>query len=654
MAKEAKQEPMDKVAGRYIDEFSSWKEDLKKYWEAIDKNQEMYEFFKREETETQSDISLNTPFSIVESMVAKANEATLNVTVNAEGELNLDELEKWVGAVLKDSIEDRKIARLKGSFRKIRERFFRSFLVKGNAVATVEWCYKTQIIKGNKKVVADNPYVKLRNLKSVIFNPAFTLCDSDVYYLESHVKFSDLKSLEYDDKTKKGIYKNLGKLKEQAAKDNIELDDEHYYSDDKKVAKKAPPIRILERWEGTKLIVIADKVIIREENDPFSIGGHNIITAMNYVVDGRPYAYGELDPIYKTVRAQDTVVNQSLDIVNRHLRPIVFAKNGMDIDQLALIIETGGVMEGDPTMVGELKLQAPPQQAFTTVETLQQTIERTARYSPYSAGVPASSTDKTSGTKGGIIALQSASEPNFQIKLDAFQEAFMQNVGWIYLTMIANKMSPDDVRYGLIQGKSKEWVKANKAVLQGNPTIKDLVFCGYLSEEASQQYLMTEEPTGQVDETGQPIMQQVPIKGSDKALVFDIDWITDIKLDNQSASDKEQEANNKFSLIKQGMEMGVQFSPERTIAKLGKELGWTDIEDSFLNEEEIAKKQQEMIAQQQQQQQAQEAQATQQAQQKQAEAEQQVAMKQMDNEARLKQEQIRGQNGLNKAQSTVV
>ena len=620
----------------YVDEFKSWKSELQKYWKQIDKCQEMYEFYKREQSDTQSQISLNTPFAIVESMVSKANEANVVVTVNAKGEKGLTEMEKWLSSILKDALDDPDVAQFKGTFRKTREKFFREFLVKGNAVASVEWLKKSTVIGDKKTVLANNPYVKCRNLKSVIFNPTRTLSDSDIYYIESWVKYSDLKNQEYDKKSDAGIYKNLGKLKSVATEDKKDVEDEYYYSNGTRIQKKGEPIHIIERWEGAKYSVIADdQVLIREEEDPFKIGGHNLVFAMNYVVGDRPYAYGEIDAIYMPVRAQDTIVNQSIDIVNKSLRGSYLTKPGSQIDPDILIdiIENGGVAEGDPALIGVVPINPIPAQAFTTIDTIQQAIERAARYSPYSSGVPNQQSDKTAGTMGGIQALQQASEPNFEVKLDALEECFMRPVARIYYKMIANLMSPSDVRYGMLEGKSSDWVKANKAILQGSPTMKDLVEAGYLDQESAQEYMNTVDPmTGEI----------IPIPGADKAIVFDVDWLIDVRLDNQSAADKESRVNKTMQWIQFAQQMGIQFSPERTAVYVAEKQGIDDSEELMLNEEEKMGQQQQMMAQQEQEMQAQQQQA-------QAQSEQQMQQQQMKVQADLQKEQMRGQYGLAKA-----
>lgn len=546
-----------------------WKDDLSRYWPAIDKNQELYEFSATRDEETVSDISLNTPFSIIESMVAKANDSNMHVTVSGKGENDLDEFGRYISTILKDVMEDYDIQAVKGSFRKIKEKFFREFLVKGNAVATVEWYYK--------EGVADNPYIRVRPLKTVIFNPTKTLADSDKYYIESNVKYQDL--LDNEEKDGKGLYKNLGELKKLSNEKNKDIE-EYDLSGGSKIYRKAEPIRLLECWDNDMYYVIADdKVLIREKKDPMKLGGNNLITAMNYVIEGRPYAYGEIDAIYKPTIAQDTIINQSIDMTNRYLRPaiLVDANANVNLDELIMIIEEGGVMQGNPQMIGHIPMQTPPRESFQTIDILQQAIERAARYSPYAVGLPSQQTDKTEGTKGGIQSIQVAAEPNFQVKQDALQESFCEPAARMELKMVANLMGENDTRYGLMKGKDKGWVKASKNILLGKANLKELFTCGFINEEEYQKATTEPDPM-----TGQP----VPIPGMEETMVFDVDWVIKVKLDSKSAADKDREIQQKISVVQLGRDLGAQWHPERTITKIAEAQGFDDVGELFLTEEE--------------------------------------------------------------------
>lgn len=554
----------------------------------MEKNEEMYQFYKREYTETRSDISLNTPFTIIEGQLAKENQATIRVTVDAKGEDGLEKFSQWVKATLEGAIDDPDVAAIHGTFRKKRERFSRQLKVVGNSIAEIGYCYTTSVKDGEKKVIADNPYIRNRHWKSLIFNPSRQFDNSDIYFVEEFVTWDDLHKRGYqeikDDEgniTKKGVYKNLDELKASLRKKEYSFEDDtdiSYISGGRKIPKKNPPIRLLTRWEGTDMAVIADgTVIIRREEDPYKLGGHNLLLAVRYVVEGRPYAYGEIDAIYKPVRAQDTVMNQSIELVNKALRGSYILGPSLDIDNFMAVLDQGGAMKGDPTQVAVVPANMPPQAAFQTIDVLQQVVERVARYSPYANGVTSQASDKTKGTASGIANLQQAAEPNSESQIDDIEDMFMNPIGRGFLKMIANMMSPTDVRYSLLKGRTTEWVKASKGVLMGRATIGDMVTCGLLDEEEAQQYLSTPDPV-----TGAP----TPIPGADKAYVFDVDWIVKVNLDNQSAADREEKSKAQMALVQMGREMGVQFDPTRTIQYFAQRQDFEELDDLLLTDQE--------------------------------------------------------------------
>ena len=577
-------------------QWRSWRTDLKQYWTQIDKNQEMYEFYKREASETSSDVSLNMPFAIVESMVSRLNDSSLKVTARAHGGLPqlpglesdaLDELEDYVEGLLYDAIEDPRVEVQVGPFRKVKEVFARDLFVKGNAAAEINYCYRTTVdAKGNKKVVADNPFVRNLPMKSVVFDPSKTFMTSDRYYIEKHVKFSDLENSEKSPETGKGIYTNLASLKSHLTQETQlrDAEDDQFVTGDLRLQRRVGPIHLLEVHDGPRIRVIANRTtLIRDDYDPFHLGSHPLLLGMNYVIEGRPYAYGEVDAIYKPVRAQDTVVNQKIEAINKYLRGTVLVdpSSQMDLDMVITIMENGGVGYGDPKAVGEIAKTLPPGQAFQQTEELQQAIERTARFSPYTSGTAQSADDKTQGTKGGIIALQNAAEPNFQVKLDALKDMFLRPLARKYLRMIGGLMGTDDTRFALLRGEDPKWITVTKGILMGSATLQDLMTAGMVSQQQVQQLTTTTQTDPM---TGQA--SQVPIKGASKALVFETDWLIDVDLDTKSASDRQAQGQNLMSVIQFGLSLGAQFSPERVVEAVGRKMGFDEVTELFLTDQE--------------------------------------------------------------------
>lgn len=600
-----KEAPADrsKQVSEDLAQFRTWKEDLRRYWAEMDRCQEMYEFYKSksERSESEANVSLNTPFAIVESQIAKENQATMRITVTAKPEKSIGEFDEWVASVLKGAIEDPDVAEIHGTFRKTKEMFSRSLKVVGNAAAEINWCYKTEIRDGEKVVVADNPYVKTRHYKSVIFNPAMQFDRSDTYYVEDWVSLEDLKASEYKDG--KGTYSNLDELSVKLkGKDGLRDDsDVQYVSGDRKVSRKTKPVQVITKWKGNRMTVYAtagsgDGTLIRDAVDPMKLGGHNLLLAMRYQVEGRPYAYGEISAIYKPVRAQDTIVSQSIEIVNKYLRGSYVLGTSNDIDQFMMVLANGGAMYGDVSAIANVPVNVPPSGAFQSIDVLQQAIERAARFSLYGSGLSGQSTDKTQGTASGIQSIQAAAEPNVEIQLEDIEDMFMRPLARKYLKMIGRLMGEDESRYGLLEGENPEWVRATKGILTGKATIQDFVMAGLLDAEEAQGFLTAPDPV-----TGAPM----PIPGANEAFVFDVDWLVDVKLDNQSASDRESEIQKQMGTVDLAMKMGVQLSPERTATYFANATDFDEFESLMLTEQE-KQKQQMQVRQQQESQMAQE------------------------------------------------
>lgn len=585
---------MTETVSKFVDnEYIPWREELKKYWPQIDKNQDMWEFYKSEREKSPSKVSLNTPFAIIESMVARANESKMIIGAEAYGINGLKEVEEYVASTTKGAIEDRDIEALHGSFRKRKEMHFRSYLVKGNAVSEDQYEYKTLIVEGDKKVVADNPYTDTLSYKSVIFNPVNYMDSSPVYWVEKSTTYEKLKEQEYDAKTGRGIYNNLAVLKDLCQKNGkfVDHEDEKVIQNGKKVARKIEPIELLFRWKGCHLTVIANRnTIIRQITDPFKTGRHNLHISMNYKVEGRPYAYGEMDPIYKLARAQDTSVNQNITAINKYLDPAMTYDpddRSINIDQIMDVLENGGIAPGKKDSVNLLQRQLPPNQAFQTVDGLQQAIERTARYT----GVASQSTDMTKGTATTLQEVNRSAAPDFQTKLDDLRDTYYQPIASCYLAMIANLMSETDVRFSKLKGKTEMWVKATKNLLMGKLNAEELLNSGVIKEEDFKAFI--------TDENGQEYPELA------KESLYDVDWLITVTLDNQADSDKMQKTERKKAWFAEGVQYGLPMDVKKFHSNIGQESDIDDPEQYYLPEEQV------------------QAQKAQQAQEQQAQAEQQ-------------------------------
>lgn len=582
---------------RYAREEKSWRDSLRPYWTQMQKNEELYEFYKSEYTETQSNVALNTPFAIIESQVARENTAAMHVTVQGEGSNDLSEFEKWVAASVKQAMEDRRVARIKGPFRKKRERFSRSLKVVGNAVAEIAYCYQKQVSGGREETVADNPYLINRTYKDISFNPSRQFDSSNVYYVTDYLRIEDMEKSAYDPQRNSGKFRNLGEVRKALAQNSegtpqSDDDEVRYSAGDRKVSRKNEAVKVVTRWElkpagWTRMAYAMDRVeVMPDEVDPLRLGCHNLLLAMRYVVEGRPYAYGEMDPIYKPVRAQDTIVNQKIEIINKYLRGSYIAGPSIDVDSLMMVLDQGGVMSGVPDDIKSVPVNLPPQAAFQETAELQQAIERAARYSGYGNGVAQSDTDRTKGTKGGILALQGAAEPNVEAQIDDIEDMLLEPYAYSVLRMKAAYMSPDETFNALIEGKSPQWIKATKGILSGKATIQDFVTAGIIDAKEVQGM------QGQVMPDGKPVTAST--------VLFDVSWLISVKLSAEGAQERADRASREQGLIEFAVEkLGAQFDPDRVVEYLADKQDASEITGLLLTPEE---KQERAQAQQQSQQ----------------------------------------------------
>jgi hypothetical protein len=583
-------------------EYTPWHEELKLYWPGIDKMQDMWEFFKSEKEKSPSKISLNTGFAVVESMVAKANEINIKIGAEAHGINGLEEVADYVAAVTKSIIYDKDIAQIYSTFRKRAEMHVRDYFIKGTAFSEDQYCYKTQIIDGVKKVIADNPYTLPLDYKSVTFNPAYHADSSPVYWVEKHTTWKALKDNEYDEKTGKGLYVNLGALKENCDKSGKLVDhiDLKVIQDGKKRSRKVEPIQLLIRWDGCKMTIIADQnVIIRQATDPFKTGRNNLHISMNYKVIGRPYAYGELDPIYKSVRAQDTIVNQNIASINKYLEPgFTYDPNdiSVNVDQIMDVLEFGGLAPAKKDSVTAITRVLPPNQAFQTIDELQLAIERTARYT----GVSSQSTDMTRGTASTLQEVNKNAAPDFQTKLDDLQDSYYEPVCTTAFQMVVGLMGKDDVRRAKLMGKKPIWVEAAKNLLQGKLNVEALYKAKVIDEKAYQEYIaepVIDPMTGQpaVDpQTGEPVATANPELA--KTQLFDVDWLITVTLDNQAEQDKAEKVKKKQEWFMQAQQMGLPVDAKKFMLDMAQEI---DIEDpdQYLKDEVTVQQEQEQMSQ---------------------------------------------------------
>lgn len=569
-------------ATKLYDTYRSWKTDLEDFHPQFKKNRQLYEFYKDEAIQTDADVSMNTQFAIVQATVSRFITSPINVTSRAEGQNGalVQKLGSYVSALAKAATSDRKMARRYGNFMKRIEESFVDYLVTGNCAAEMKYDHELGMA-----------YPCPLLLESVIFNPSKNLETSGKWFVEKYVGVEDLKSNEYNPQKKEGIYKNVRKIIADFKDQGYEVEDHdssENYTGDKKVMKKVPPILLLEYWNGYHLITLAvtnkkgglgkNSYIVRDIEDPYDIEDHPLHFGMLYMVNGRPYAYGEMDSIYKQVRAQDTLLNQAIDATTAQLRPGYLVNNpDVSTSTVQILLKYGGVAYGNVADVGKMETGSVAPQAFNLINVLQQSQEKSNRFSPYASGTPSSASDQTKGTKGGILALQQASEPTFDQKVKPFVEMFLEPIINNSLRMMA--ANPKKGGYDvMVQGQlmGNEWVKATANLILGKPTTEDLKTLGVLSEEEMEMYTNTYE----LNEFGEPTL--VPIDGAEKAEIFNASWILSVDIDSDAANDDMKTIEKYRMWAEMAQTMGVPIDNQKVVMAIGRKILPVDPEDFVL------------------------------------------------------------------------
>jgi len=192
--------------------------------------------------------------------------------------------------------------------------------------------------------------------------------------------------------------------------------------------------------------------------------------------------------------------------------------------------------------------------------------------------VPNAKDDKTQGTMGGIIAMQEAAAPNFQVKIDKLQDCFMRPLARMFLKITTNLTGDDEIKYSLIGGTNPEWVRVTKGILSGKATLADLNQVGLVADEDVL------------------FFQQAGVDFN-SVMVFDVDWIVDVRLDNSSRREKMQEVEKKMQFIQFAQKIGAPIEPSRAAASVAYDMDIKNFNSMLMTEEEIQKQRMQQMMQ---------------------------------------------------------
>ena len=597
------------------------------YWPNFKANKEMYAGYNPAKPDA---YQTNTARGIVESTVNKVMTANRKVGADIHGPIgSINRKIEQTLASLADSIfDDKKLAKRHGSYRASKEMLVRDLLTIGNAVGEKNYEYlTTERDDGGIRILADGVYQTALTYDQYVFNPAYTWNTSPEKYIHKTASFDTLQEQEYKEwtedeteeapmvdetgqpiinpatgqpimepkvtKVKKssGIYKNLDKVKEIASekgklKDWVDGQGAYqaYAGDGSLAPRWVEDLDIIVCWDGAQLcVIVEDKIIIRDEYDPFSTGGDNIVTAMLIEETGRPIGWGLIDHIRGLIQIKDDSLNQRKAILERALK-IGGLYDDTDKAKLWMIgevIRRGGVGSGDGSKFKEINTINPSiANALLSPAEINAEIQQSSLYSPYEAGQTSQETDKTQGTATGITKLQNAAAPNTEVVLTKVQEQIDTPFLDFALVTMANASEDDDVRFVMRAGGSSEAVGITKRFLQGRPTGDDLVLAGILSQEEADKF-MAENPK----------LMTAPY--------VDEDLLITVSLDPSNAADKYERAQAEKALVDQAVQLGLPVNVQKAYTTIAEKMGFEDFGENFYSPEEVQQKQTQQQEQQQ-------------------------------------------------------
>lgn len=545
----SKEDELSRERGsRYVKQWKKWREDLADFYKRVNENYKQYTGNKEQNKGTASKITDPMAFEFVERMVprllqrkpdiiAKAKGGEYLSMITPDGEKMLEMAEKFVKGVLEYLWESPEMAESSDVMSVKLLPQLREWGIAGNTFGEIYWNitravenYKTEDKKDEykAKIIYDAPDYNVMPIERLVFNPAMSIKQSDIYYVEKYVTYDELKNKEIreEDGIIKGVYKNLDLLKKEREEKGF-IDDENEILRDKdaRTPRKHKPIRLLERWQGAKLFAIAeDGIIVREEFDPCKVGGHPLIIATNYELVNQPVGYSEIDPIKEMARAKDTIVNQRIDIINKALKPpLRIDPNGtVKIESLANAYAFGGPVYASQGAVEYMMGPSIPNDAFMQTNEFQARAESALDMSGYVGGTPQAYSDKTKGTMGGTMAMIEQSQPRLSQRTKLIEEQIIKPILRKWLKMLANLMDPNETKWMLIGDVAPQWVGITKDLLQGKLTL--------------------------------PVKDE---EGNEYEEEFDIDWIIDIETGSMAASDRQVELQNYQSSLESAKMLGI-------------------------------------------------------------------------------------------------
>lgn len=556
----------DKLS-RYRVEFNRWLNVLQPYHvERFDKNYRQFTAYTATRG-THTKISDPVAPELVERVIQKLFARDPHFIVMARGKNLPKELSDIMEAVAYYYWTNPEKVQSSGSLRQKLKVGAREFCVIGNIV--VETFYNAD---------SDTPDFRIWPVEDVIFNPSMTLKTSNRYYFRQFVSLEYLQSMAEqkgpDGKVTKGIF-DADAIARIAAKyaqhpgSTMKSDptpSQVMRSGNNALTHYVEDIPLVSCWDRKTKSVrrIADwSEIIQESTDPLGIDDLPFDFAMDIEVVKEPYGFSLLDFISGVTQAKDLFLNQVVDYGSRALNPPLFvnpAAPAVNKQTLRNAFRIGGIVYAAPTDAQHAQYPPLPQAGFELLSYLQQRAEGVSGVSPYIGGVPNSQTDKTKGTKGGVIALIDQAGSPIQDRQQNLEESIIEPVMNKFLKLAGELMGENEEKYVFLTGQTSRWVQVTKGILTGKITLKDLVTGNLIANTPTPDPITGQPPLDQA--TGKPEVDkksgyfvgseadnlyQLMLsegKNPEKHIIYDVDWVVRVETGSMAEQNAQEDIQN--------------------------------------------------------------------------------------------------------------
>ena len=321
--------------------------------------------------------------------------------------------------------------------------------------------YGTSFLKVGWEEEKQMPEVENVDILDLYIDPQATS-----FYNAEFVIFRTFRTIEDLKKNKK--YKNLNLL-EGLTKESQDGGKGQRYSiqsmpEPLSVAtKSSDKLEILEYWTKDKLIVVAaQKVILRDDPNPFEDKEIPFVVFYDYPVSFELYGIGEIEHLETTQDEANSLRNQVLDANNLIINPMYEVDPMSSVNVRNIVSKPGAIL---PKGIKPTQQPILPASVFNLLDRFSNDIQQTTGVTDYQMGGE-SMGGNLNQTATGINLIQEAGNMRFKLKMRHLEDA-IQRLGRLLVSRNQQLMT-EEKTVRVIGKEGVEWSKINPADIKGN------------------------------------------------------------------------------------------------------------------------------------------------------------------------------------------